>query len=51
MTRVPSDLRTDAVKARLAEFVLKAAAEGHTGYDQLVSAVADQTSVILKLLA
>ena len=28
MTRVPSDLRTDAVKAHLAEFVLKAAAEG-----------------------
>jgi hypothetical protein len=51
MTRVPSDLRTDAVKAHLAEFVLKAAAEGQTEYDQLVSAAADQISVVLKLLA
>jgi len=47
MTRVPSDLRTDAVKAHLAEFVLKAAAEGQTEYDQLVSAAADQFSVVL----
>lgn len=44
-------MRTDAVKAHLAKFVLGAAAEGQTEYDQLVSAAADQISVVLKLLA
>jgi len=51
MTRVPSDLRTDAVKAHLAEFVFKAAAEGQTGYDQRVAAAANQISAVLRLLA
>ena len=51
MTKVPSELRTTGVKAHLAEFILKAAADGQTGYDQFVNAATDQISVVLRLLA
>jgi hypothetical protein len=38
---------TAAVKARIAECILKAAAEGHTTYNELVTAAADQIQAIL----
>jgi hypothetical protein len=50
MAKVPSELRTPAVKAHVAELILKAAAEGQTAYDQFVNAATDQISVVLGLL-
>ena len=50
MTRVPAGCSTPAIKAYLAECILKAAAQGQTSYDGLVAAAADQIQVILSLL-
>ena len=50
MTRVPTEYSTVEVKARLAEFILQAAAHGQTNYDALVSAATDQITAILALL-
>jgi hypothetical protein len=47
MIRVPVEYSTAATKAHLAEFILKAAAQGHTTYNELVTAAADQIQVIL----
>jgi len=49
MTRVPTEQSTQAVKAYLAECILKAAAQGHTNYDALMAAATDQMHVILSL--
>ena len=49
MTRVPLEHATPATKAYLAECILKAAAQGHTTYNELVAAAADQIQVILSL--
>ena len=49
MTRVPMEYSTPATKAYLAECILKAAAQGHTTYNELVAAAADQIQVILSL--
>jgi nucleotide-binding universal stress UspA family protein len=38
MTRVPMDHSTTAVKVYLAECILKAAAQGHTSYNELFAA-------------
>jgi hypothetical protein len=51
MTRVPLEYSTVEVKAHLAEFILKAAAQGHTSYDALVTSAADQINVILSLFS
>jgi hypothetical protein len=40
--KIPADQATPAVKAHLAEFILKAAARGQTSYDGLVAAALDQ---------
>ena len=50
MTRVPIDQATLTIKVRLAEFILKAAAEGQTSYDLLVAAAADQIQTVLAML-
>jgi N-acetylglucosamine kinase-like BadF-type ATPase len=50
MTRVPVDQATPAVKARLAEFILKAAAQGQTSYDSLLAAASDQIHTILSMV-
>jgi hypothetical protein len=42
MTSVPVEYSTPAVKAYLAECILKAAAEGQTAYDGLVAAAIEQ---------
>jgi hypothetical protein len=49
MTRVPVEYSTPATKAYLAECILKAAAQGHTSYNELVAAASDQIQVILSL--
>lgn len=49
MTRVPMEYATPATKAYLAECILKAAAQGHTSYTELVNAASDQIQVILSL--
>jgi hypothetical protein len=46
---VPLEHSTPAAKAYLAECILKAAAQGHTGYDALISAASDQIQVIFIL--
>jgi hypothetical protein len=51
MTRVPTEQSTQAVKAYLAECILKAAAQGHTNYHALMAAAADQMHVILSLFS
>ncbi len=49
MTQVPLEYSTPAIKAHLAECILKAAAQGQRGYDELVAAATDQLPVILSL--
>ena len=40
---------TTAVKVYLAECILKAAAQGHTSYNELIVAAADQIQVAISL--
>jgi hypothetical protein len=47
MTRVPVEYATPATKAYLAECILKAAAQGQTSCDALVSAAADHIQTIV----
>jgi hypothetical protein len=49
MTRVPTKYSTLAVKVYLAECILKAAAQGHISYSELVAAAADQVQVAISL--
>lgn len=49
MTRVPMDHSTTAVKVYLAECILKAAAQGHTSYNELLAAAVDQIQVAISL--
>jgi hypothetical protein len=49
MTRVPMENSTTAVKVYLAECILKAAAQGHTSYNELIVAAADQIQVAISL--
>ena len=49
MTKVPLVYSTSATKAYLAECILKAAAQGHTSYNELIAAASDQINVILSL--
>jgi len=50
MTKVPSEQATTAIKAYLAEFILKAAAEGATSYEALLVAAGNQLPTILSML-
>lgn len=49
MTKVPSEQATNVTKAYLAEFILKAAAQGVTSYDALIDAAANQLPTILSM--
>jgi hypothetical protein len=49
MTRVPMEYSTPAIKAYLAECILKAAAQGQTSYDGLLAAASDQIKTALTL--
>jgi len=51
MTRVPVEYSTVEVKARLAEYILKVAAQGQTNYDALVAAATSQIHVIQSLFS
>lgn len=51
MTKVPTQYSTVAVKVYLAECILKAAAEGHTSHNELVSAAADQIQIAISLFS
>jgi hypothetical protein len=50
MTKVPVDQASVAIKARMAEFILRAAAEGQTSYDGLIAAASDQVQSIIAML-
>jgi hypothetical protein len=50
MKSVPLEHSTPAVKAYLAECILKAAAQGHTNYDALMAAAVDQMQELVSLL-
>lgn len=49
MTKVPLEQATPGIKAYLAECILKAAAEGQTSYEGLISAAAGQLQAILSM--
>jgi hypothetical protein len=50
MTKVPLEQATPGIKAALAEYILKAAAEGETDYESLVAAGSDQIYTVLSML-
>ena len=50
MTRIPADQVTPGIKAHMAEFILKAAAQGQTSYEGLLAAASDQIQTILSML-
>jgi hypothetical protein len=50
MTRIPANQVTPGIKAHMAEFILKAAAEGQTSYEGLLAAASDQIQTILSML-
>jgi hypothetical protein len=50
VTRIPVDHVTPAIKAQIAQVILKAAAEGQTSHDGLVAAAAGQIQAILSML-
>jgi hypothetical protein len=50
MTKIPPDQATPAIKVRMAEVILKAAAEGQTTYDALLAAASNQIQTILSML-
>lgn len=50
MTRVPLEISGTATKAYLAEAILKAAAQGHTSYNELLAAATDQIQVVVSIL-
>jgi hypothetical protein len=50
MNRVPLEVSGRTAKAYLAEAILKAAAQGHTNYNELMAAATDQIQTILSML-
>jgi hypothetical protein len=50
MTQIPVEQSTSGVKAHLAEFILKAAADGQTSYDALLAAATSQIQTVLSML-
>ena len=50
MSKIPADQVTPALKAQLADFIVKAAAEGQTTYSGLLAAASDQIQTILSML-
>jgi hypothetical protein len=51
MTKVPAEQATTLTKAYLAEFILKAAAEGLTSYEGLMAAAINQLPTILSMFS
>jgi hypothetical protein len=50
ITKVPVEQATPGIQAALAEYILRAAAEGQTNYESLVAAASDQIPTILSML-
>jgi hypothetical protein len=50
MTKIPVDQATPGVKAHMAQFILKAAAEGQIGYEGLLASATNQIQTILSML-
>jgi hypothetical protein len=50
MTKIPVERATFGVKVHLAEFILKAAADGQTSYDALYAAATSQIQTVLAML-
>jgi len=50
MATIPVDQATPGVKAYMAEIILKAAAEGQTSYDALLSAASGKIQTIVSML-
>jgi hypothetical protein len=50
MTKIPAEQATPGIKAYMAEFILKAAAEGQTTYDGLLAAASGQIQSVLSML-
>lgn len=50
MARVPIDQASPAVKAHVAEYILKIAADGVTTYDAIVTSVGAQLQSIIAML-
>ena len=50
MTKVPLEQATPGIKAALAEYILKAAAEGQADYESLVAAASEQIHTVLSML-
>jgi hypothetical protein len=48
MTKIPH--ATPGIKAHMAEIILKAAAEGHTRYEELIAIAATQIQSVISLL-
>ena len=51
MSMVPPELANVTTKAFLAECILKAAAQGHTSYNDLLAAAADHIQAITSMLS
>ena len=51
MTTVPAEQATTVTKAYLAEFILRAAAEGLTSYEGLMAAVVNRLPTILSMFS
>ena len=51
MTKIPVEQTTPAIKAHLAEFILKAAAEGQTSHDALLASASAQIQAIVSMLS
>ena len=51
MTKVPLEQASPGIKARLAECILKAAAEGQTSYEDLIAVAANQLPTILSMFS
>jgi len=51
MTKIPVDQATPAIKAHMAELILKAAAEGQTSYDGLLATASDSIQSILSMMS
>jgi hypothetical protein len=50
MSRVPLEFSGTTAKAYLAAAILKAAAQGHTSYNELMAVATDQIQTILSIL-
>ena len=50
MTRVPLEMSDTTIKAYLAEAILRAAAQGHTSYSELIGAATDQIHSFMSML-